>query len=342
MSDNCYRFVVLGSDWDVYQYAFRDLIENKFITYIPTFRPLGLLGKLQRIHLNPQLNKHIPLPGKSLWGKHIANNIKDKTGSKACILVIENWLRMESALHMLPILRSKFPDAKIVCFAQDLITRIDDMYTLRHVDVDYVKQYSDLFITFDTNDAKKYDLDYFPTVFSVPTNLPVSNERNTDMYFLGRDKGRLPLLTKLCDLFHTKGLTCNFQILESTNTDRLEQKGVYYTDSPTNYRDNLLNVAHSHCIVEVLQENALSSTFRLWEAIVLNKKILTNNTAVLSSPLYDPRYISTFTSEIDIDWAFIENIREPAFPDKNPHCLHIQPESLIKHIESSLNINICR
>lgn len=342
MSDNNYRLVVLGSDWDVYQYAFRDLIENKCINYIPTFRPLGLLGKLQRIHLNPQLNKYIPLPGKCLWGRHIADNIRHKTEGKACILVIENWLRMESSLRMLPILRNKFPDAKIVCFAQDLITRIDDMYTLRHVDVDYVKQYCDLFITFDTNDAKKYGLDYFPTVFSVPADISVSSELHTDMYFLGRDKGRLPLLTKLCDLFHKKGLTCNFQILESMNTDGIEQEGIYFTDSPITYRDNLLKVAHSHCIVEILQENALSSTFRLWEAIVLNKKILTNNTSVLSSPFYDPRYISTFTSENDIDWAFIENIREPAFPDKNPHCQHIQPDSLIKHIESSLNINIYR
>lgn len=341
MNNQSHKLIVLGSDWDVYTYAFSDFIANEDIYYIPTFRPSGLLGTIQRLHLNPRINRLIPLPGKGLWGWHIVNNIKKHAdGSPLCILVLENWLRMESALGILPKLRKTFPTAKIVCFAQDLITRIDDMYTLQHTDTEYAKEYSDLFITFDTNDASKYNLKYFPTVFSAPSNIWDNSGNNCGMYFLGRDKGRGKLLAELKERAVMNNLSCNFIILDDDGTASIRTEGLHYTSIPLTYRENLQNVAHCDCIVEMLQKNAASPTFRLWEAISFNKKLLTNNISIKSSPFYDERYISTFSSLEDIDWEFIKNISKPPFPDKNPFGEQIKPASLIRFMESSLDIRI--
>lgn len=341
MNNQSHKLIVLGSDWDVYTYAFSDFIANEKIYYIPTFRPSGFRGQIQRLHLNPRINRLIPLPGKGLWGWNIINDIKKHAnGSHLCILMLENWLRMESALGMLPKLRKTFPSAKIVCFAQDLITRIDDMYTLQHTDTEYVKEYCDLFITFDTNDARKYNLRYFPTVFSTPCNICDTSRNHYGMYFLGRDKGRVKLLAELKERAVMNNLSCNFIILDNEGTPSTRTEGLHYTSRPLTYRENLQNVVHSDCVVEILQKNAASPTFRLWEAISFNKKLLTNNISIKSSPFYDARYISTFSSLDDIDWEFIKNISKPAFPDKNPFDEQIKPASLIRFMESSLDIRI--
>ena len=341
MNKPWHKLVVLGSDWDVYAHAFSDFIESETICYIPTFRPSGILGAVQRMQLNPKLNRCISLPGKGIWGWSIVDKIKKEAkDAPVCILILENWLRMESALQMLPKLRKSFPSSKIVCFAQDLVTRIDDMYTLQHTDTEYAKRYCDLFITFDTNDAKRYDIAYFPTVFSYPRNICNASNGKYAMYFLGRDKGRAVLLAELSKRAKEYNQTVNFLILEDEKEKPVPVDGLRYTNKGIPYEENLQNVARCNCIVELLQKNAASPTFRLWEAICFNKKLLTNNCSIKESPFYDSRYVSTFSSIEDIDWEFVKNIAEPAFPDQNPFCEQIKPASLIRFIETSLDIRI--
>ena len=342
MNKPWHKLVVLGSDWDVYTHAFSDFIASEAIYYIPTFRPSGgISGAIQRLHLNPKLNSYLSLPCKGIWGWRIVNKIrKEAKEAPVCILILENWLRMESALQMLPKLRKSFPSAKIVCFAQDLVTRIDDMYTLQHTDTEYAKRYCDLFITFDTNDAKRYDIEYFPTVFSYPRNISNAPNGKYDMYFLGRNKGRAALLAELSKRAKEHNLTTNFLIVEDETDTSAPTDGLRYTSKGITYEENLRNVAGCNCIVELLQKSAASPTFRLWETICFNKKLLTNNLSIKESPFYDSRYVSTFSSMEDIDWEFIKNIAEPAFPDKNPFCEQIKPASLIRFIETSLDIRI--
>jgi 1,5-rhamnosyltransferase len=160
------------------------------------------------------------------------------------------------------------------------------------------------------------------------------------MYFLGRDKGRAILLAELSKRAREYNLTTNFLILEDEKDKSVPVDGLRYTNEGIPYEENLQNVARCNCIVELLQKNAASPTFRLWEAICFNKKLLTNNCSIKESPFYDSRYVSTFSSIEDIDWEFVKNIAEPAFPDQNPFCEQIKPASLIRFIETSLDIRI--
>jgi hypothetical protein len=160
------------------------------------------------------------------------------------------------------------------------------------------------------------------------------------MYFLGRDKGRAVLLAELSKRAKEYNQTVNFLILEDEKEKPVPVDGLRYTNKGIPYEENLQNVARCNCIVELLQKNAASPTFRLWEAICFNKKLLTNNCSIKESPFYDSRYVSTFSSIEDIDWEFVKNIAEPAFPDQNPFCEQIKPASLIRFIETSLDIRI--
>lgn len=334
-----HQLIIFGADWDVYMTAYKDLIDDPKILYISTFRPHGLMGQLQRIHFNPKLNDIVSLPFKEKWNSYYLRRIKKM--KRPCFLILDKWLRVECGIRLFPYLRKHYPQAPIVCYTQDLINTIVDFYSHKHIDVDYIKQYADLFISYDVTDAKRYALLYHPTVFSaIPSN--ISNRKETyDLYFLGRDKGRLRTLVNICNEARQRGFRCKFVMLEIPQEQRIECEGIFYPDSLVSYQQNLENCAACNCIIELLQQEAQSPTFRTWEAISLNKKLLTNNTNIQCSEVYDNRYISIFNDEKSIDWDFISS--GDAFPDqKNPYHRIIKPATLVSFIEDKLQIQIER
>lgn len=336
-----YKLVIFGDDWDVYQAAYHELICNPEVLYIQTFRPSGLKGLIQRIQFNPRLNGFLNMPLKSMWNPYYVRDVKCE---KVCFLILERWLRMECGIKLLPFLKKRYPKSRIVCFTQDLVETIKDHYSHEQIDVNYIKQYVDLFISYDISDAKKHNLSYHPTVFS-----PISSEYlgkevkpKYDLYFLGRDKGRLDMLVKICKEATQKGLQCKFLLVDVPKEKKIYSKGLEYVDGKVSYIENLRNCAMSKCIIELLQNNASSPTFRTWEAIALNKKLMTNNTSIALSEIYDENYISMFCDEKDFNWNFVKEENKWTEQEENPFLNRIRPESLICFIENKLNIQIIR
>lgn len=334
-----YKLVVFGSDWDVYQVAFRDLIDNPHIYYIPTFRPKGLRGFLQRIQYNPKLNNIVSLPFKSLWNSYYLNKVDGE--QPTCFLLLENWLRLETGIRLLPYLRHNYPTSMIVCFAQDLLETIVDQYSNAPIDVEYIKNYTDMFISYDPADARKYNIAFHPTVYS-PVNLNFRGENIcNDLFFLGRDKGRQDLLVTICKEARRRNLVCKFVLMGVSKERRIECEGITYVDKPLPYNESLQCCLESRCIVEILQDKAFSPTFRVWESIAMNRLLLTNNVSLKGSRFYDERYISVFHDLSDLDWKFVERVN-PFSLTGNPYQELIKPERLLEYIEQKLNIEIER
>lgn len=331
-----FRLIVFGDHWDMFQFSHRDWIEDPKVFYISTFRPGGLLGQINRLHLNPSINRIFPLPCKPWWNGYYLRGIPH---AHYCFLVTEHWLRMESALHLLPYLRYHYPKSRIVCFTQDMVDTIRDHYTRRPINLEYIRRHADLLISYDTTDALQHNMLYHPSVYS-PIDIALKDVQPVyDLYFLGRDKGRLVQLVQICREAQQHGLRCCFKMLEVPKEQQISCDGVEYLDTPLSYSDNLHICAQSRCIVEMLQHDAASATFRTWEAIMLNRKLLTNNTAIKDSEVYDSRYISVFSETSDIDWQFIQT--DISFPTgNNPFQQRIRPLSLINFIENHLNIQI--
>ncbi len=331
-----FKFVVFGDHWDVCQFAHRDWIKDPKICYIPTYRPAGLLGQINRLHFNPRLNRILPLPLRPSWNAYYLRGIKDKN---LCFLVTEHWLRVESSIQLLPYLRHHYPHSRIICFTQDMVDTIRDHYTRRPINLEYMRRYADLLISYDESDAKLHKMLYHPTVYS-PIDMVMTDEQPIyDLYFLGRDKGRLIQLVDICHAAQKRGLRCHFILIEVPKAEQIPCDGITYLDVQLSYAENLRLCAQSRCIVEMLQHDASSATFRTWETIMLNRKLLTNSHAIRNSEVYDPCYISEFNSTEDIDWQFVQE--DCDFPDgRNPFQQRIRPLSLINFIEKHLNIQI--
>ena len=85
------------------------------------------------------------------------------------------------------------------------------------------------------------------------------------------------------------------------------KKGIVYLDKDLTYKDMLFYSVNSECILEIVQNNASGYTSRFLEAIMYDKKLITNNKAVKNDKFFNKNWISIISDPKEIDINFIRN-----------------------------------
>lgn len=327
-----YKLIILGSNWDLYKCAYSDVLTNN-VKYVPGHMPVGKFYQfLYKFHNSPKTNSIINIPFKSAWNKYYFSNL-DNT-EKYVFLIFPLWLSVDPHLNIIDYIRKHFIKSKIVLFLQDIVS------SMGYLNVDVVKYFPkfDLVISYDKDDAQKYNLSFHNTVFSA-----IKSASNTkpyyDVFFIGKDKGRLPLISQIYTRLSDYGLKCKFILLNVPDKDKLLDGKIDYIDCLIPYKENLEYVEHANCLLEILQPGASGITYRTLESIAYNKILLTNNTSLSQTGLYDESYCKIFTSVSDFTDDFIGELKDIHI-EENPFCQEISPKNLVKFIEKSLCINI--
>lgn len=170
-----------------------------------------------------------------------------------------------------------------------------------------INQYKwDVIYTFDAKDAEKYGYVYlgFNYYSNHQLSLPLSST-SSDVFFVGGLKGgRTNLINDLYNHFILKNLKCDFYLMPFGNEPVAQLPGIYYYRGWRPYEDILEHVQQTNCIIEIMQEGQTGATLRFFEAVCMNKKLLTNNSNIVSFPFYNPQWMKIFKSidDIDIDW----------------------------------------
>ena len=233
-------------------------------------------------------------------------------------------MQYQSVQDYILYLKIHFPDAKFVCFYQDLVEKHPraEPHKLHHL--------FDLMLSYDKGDVEKYELTYHPTVFS---NYPVESDLSipaSDIYFVGVTKDRLSLILDTFYKLKGEGFDCNFYLSEVSSRNQIKEKGLNYIDR-MRYDENLKHVVRTKCLLEIIQSKAKGATVRTWEAIMYNKKLLTNNMSIADDFYYDNKYISLFDKN-GIDMNFLKQDNHFI----NPYRDDIGPNKLLDFISSSL------
>lgn len=204
-----------------------------------------------------------------------------------CLLSVLRKKHSRKTYPFLFYLKRNYPDAKFAIYYQDLIA------THPHTDINWIKQHFDLVLSYDYNDAERYGILYYPTPYSsIPVETGIGTEK--DLYFLGATKNRFTEIIEAYESCTQNGLKCDFNLVGVPGKQQVYKDDIHYIKSMP-YRENLSRASRSKCLLEILQKNAKGYTPRMWEAILLGKKIMTNNPTVRYSPFYDERYVSIFT-----------------------------------------------
>lgn len=139
--------------------------------------------------------------------------------------------------------------------------------------------------SFDQEDCINYDL-YFYDQFihkypAVQNILP-----QYDFSFIGRDKGRVTFLNKLSVEIKNLDLSINIKVLD-------KKKDIVSYFEYINYECN------SRCFIDIVQSNQSGLTLRPLEATIYKRKLITNNSFIKDSPIFNPNNILIFNNKIN-------------------------------------------
>lgn len=282
-----YKFVYLNCefDYDMILYS-QESIKLGFVyaSMPPAMRLKGIKRLLFCLHNSYRLNQRIKLPFRGVWSHEVLDGeIKKeiKKDDKVCFIVRGSgflWNKMGAFDY----LRRAYPQCKIAYFFSDTVASNESRYGLTMNDLSDF----DLIYTYNEVDAKKYSLALTPPKINDFRGIDLeSTLPSSDVFFVGREKGRYDALISLFEICKSKGLKCDFHILGVPHSKRKYEDEINY-DKEMAYKEVLQHSAASRAIVNIIQEGAQGLTLRDYEAIGLNKYLITNNVTIKSTKMF--------------------------------------------------------
>lgn len=172
------------------------------------------------------------------------------------------------------------PESKIVLYYENRADK--STFSPKNIDRSYVKVF-----TYDVDDSKKYHMSLSHAVFLECYRLDLSqyHDKNIDILYLGRDKGRGDYLLGLEKEFNKLNLKTHFHIC--ADRAMFSKKKNYYQPLMS-YRSYLDLCKHSKAILNIMNDNQTSITQRDLECVFDNIKCIVNNKEIKNFDLYDP------------------------------------------------------
>lgn len=166
----------------------------------------------------------------------------------------------------------------------------------------------DKILTVHPYNTKRYGFQYFPYLYTPPKFRPVQSEPK-HLYFCGViDDHRYQCVKQFIAKCKEQRISYEMHLFKAEKYEKIEDENVYYGLVP--YEENIARAINNNCILEIVRENFIGFTQRYYEAIVFNKKLLTNNAEVKQFAYYDERYIQYFEKVEDIDWKWVQEETE--------------------------------
>ena len=236
-------------------------------------------------------------------------NRRTKSEKPVCF-VIWSWYANDVKAYLGQYLRKKYPGCKIVCRFEDIIEKMP------YKNIDDYRDAFDYLLSFDEGDAKKNNVDYYPSWYDSVEVIESDDIRCSDVLFVGRAKDRFETLIEIYDYLENKGIECLFYLVDVPEQNRLYRKNIVYSGYISYYKV-LQMVKKTKCLLEIPQELGTGETLRVYEAITYNKKLITNNMLIKNRDYYSEYSILCFESLEDIEISFINS---------NYDCLYSQEQ----------------
>ena len=256
------------------------------------------LYKLFVIHNAEPLNRYFELPLKSIWFHKVVDESKFEKDDEIVFILYESF-HMTYSRKLIRHYKKRYKNTKFYFFFTNPVGKYN------FTRLQKIKDLLDGVYSFNKEDVIKYNYNFLETD---PFLLPPQNdyEPKTDVFFVGSDKGRLPILVNLFEKLSNLGLVCDFWITDVPEDKQKYSDTIHYNQR-ISYEEVLQRVAKTRCVLEVLQEGKSYTSIRTLEALQYHKKILTMNASVKERSFYNPLIFHIFHNSDDISIDFIRN-----------------------------------
>ena len=160
-------------------------------------------------------------------------------------------------------------------------------------------QYFDKFFSFEPKDVKAHALLFLPNFYSPDLAVNKNTKPQFDLSYVASSDERLVILEKILDSLHPLDLKININILDTKATEtknKKEQNITWFTDVlPRTETIRIMN--DSSVLLDIAQPKQEGLSFRIFEAMVLEKKIITTNQSVITYDFYNPSNIFIWQNE---------------------------------------------
>lgn len=167
------------------------------------------------------------------------------------------------------------------------------------------KKVFDRVMTFDPDDAKEFNMELCSTPYS---KLSVDKtEESVQLYFCGMNSGRMYWLYLIWQNARERNVAIKYDLVGCKAFKDFFEKDtqICFHEAYVEYPQLIREMQKASCILDITQSGQSGFTLRPYEAVVYNKKLLTNNKRIFDFQFYDERYMRYFEQIDDIDWDWL-------------------------------------
>ena len=151
--------------------------------------------------------------------------------------------------------------------------------------------------SYEKKDVKDYNLNFLTNFIYLKPPVPKVTHFDQDAFTIMSNDYRKKTLTSLAEYLSNKDLSCKFMIHENKNQNEFENM-IFYINNRKNNTQVLEYLKKSKLIVDIHKYGIQDGlTFRVFESLFMNKKLITTNTDIKNYDFYNPNNIAIINSQ---------------------------------------------
>ena len=159
--------------------------------------------------------------------------------------------------------------------------------------------YFDKFFSFEPKDAKDHDLLFLPNFYSPDLAVNKTKQPAFDLSYVASFDNRIAMLERILASLSMLDLNTNINIVSEksmASKNKNEKNITWFTDAlPRKETIRIMN--DSRVLLDIAQPKQEGLSFRIFEAMILEKKIITTNKSVATYDFYNPNNIFIWQNE---------------------------------------------
>lgn len=316
------NFIIFISDSDYDKYIFKDHFSKIVMRKKQT--KFNILNYFLRVLISKfsvfLKNKYFL----EIWLKLVLPT--PKKNRKLNIVVQSNWINIFSNKKINIILSRMYEQYSVTLLLRDLIYLKSNNPTRF---VNQLKDYFHIIVTYDSQEAKKYNLNHFPMIYR---DVNFSRNKNYyDLIFVGKNKNRVHKLHRIYEYAQRHNLKSYFLINGVQIEDRIH-KGIFY-NKKISYKKYINIMKKTSVIIDIKQNKSTGLSLRHAEALFFGKRIITDNETIMKYDFYDERFIKFIKNDFKNLHKFIKS---ESFPNNSSFKKRYTVESLLDYVNDIL------
>lgn len=296
------RFLFWGVEFKPLYVMFQEIWNRRDVEYVYLpISPYIVVKMYDRFRMSrPLIRKYILKCVKEFM---IGND------DSAVFVYFNPWGEFLDKSGLLSLLKEKYKHVLHVVLLYDVIVA-------RKLNVERLKCVYDQVYIYDKGEADSYGISFFPPSYSKNFGIPSEDAEIYDVSFVGQSRDRMQEIIKVYKKLTKAGLRCRFYIVGVDYEVRKYAEGITYGKKYLDENEYFHSyIAPAKCLLEIGNAGSNALTARVREAVMYDKKILSNNKALKDYKYYREDMMQIYENVDEIDFGFF---------DKKKHSYHYE------------------